>query len=144
MPRKQGFQVFKSCPWNSKQPERNGSPQTAISYVKDFNCHIGTAIGFWLFGGSRPVKRRSLKSDDRLTSRASKMSRCFFAFERVPARWTSRTNSSSMASRTNSSWGGAEHIASSHHFGSFRGPIHRCPGTTSQARHSFIDVGRRS
>ena len=25
-------------------------PQTAISYVKDFNCHIGTTIRFWLFG----------------------------------------------------------------------------------------------
>ena len=25
-------------------------PQTAISYVKDFNCHIGTTICFWLFG----------------------------------------------------------------------------------------------
>ena len=25
-------------------------PQTTISYVKDFNCHIGTTICFWLFG----------------------------------------------------------------------------------------------
>ena len=25
-------------------------PQTAISYVKDFNCHIGTTVCFWLFG----------------------------------------------------------------------------------------------
>ena len=23
-------------------------PQTAISYVKDLNCHIGTTICFWL------------------------------------------------------------------------------------------------
>ena len=27
-------------------------PQTTISYVKDFNCHIGAIICFWFFGVS--------------------------------------------------------------------------------------------
>ena len=38
--------------WNPKQPERNGCfpKQPFPMYIKDFNCHIGTTICFWLFG----------------------------------------------------------------------------------------------
>ena len=44
----------RSFVFEHKQPERNYKklmfPQTAISYVKDHICHIGTTISFWLFG----------------------------------------------------------------------------------------------
>ena len=35
-------------------------PQTTSSYLKDFNCHIGTTICFWLFGFPGRSQRKSL------------------------------------------------------------------------------------
>ena len=34
----------------NNQKQMDVSPVPAISYVKDFNCHIGTIMCFWLFG----------------------------------------------------------------------------------------------
>ena len=49
-------------------------PQTTISYVKDFNCHIGTTICFWLFGvpGSAGWKKIGMKSTTCRTESLSK------------------------------------------------------------------------